>query len=481
MENIIEHKDKMTTLYIMDYKEFESLLKDPNHRNISDSSYKTYKRNLDLLIKEVHFDKKNSLPFPTIQEMCYFMAEVLLTRRNEEKELMFNNEYAGHPLCLLSKWSNSTKRARIAALLIGIDPSGKEEDLAGTAGKHILGKEDNITTKQDFALYKGMKLNDKHNRYTEWNDKYFHNSADEVPVSARTGTAYLKKHTYTFPKKAMIITLLRKIIDETQKKYTKTVSEMNVKESANWVNQKDLMKRAAKMRKIWKETDTKGEYPYKKRPVLSALLDALIATIYTRFPPRRLDWSRLIFNKDGLEVDEETKSNMIIYDGEKITFGKNAGKSNQQDDYIITKKEIGPTLRKLLKEQTDTMTGGDQYVFRSLPLSGGTRMSHNSLGKRITKIFTFINKKKNTKLGINAEKIINPNEEKNRKVSVGMLRKIFISENFAGDRIKKSKIALAMNHSVRIQQAIYNKKGMEMTSNDVIQFEVNQHHLDPFF
>ena len=84
------------------------------------------------------------------------------------------------------------------------------------------------------------------------------------------------------------------------------------------------------------------------------------------------------------------------------------------------------------------------------------------------------------KLGSSQGEEINPHQEKNRKVSVGMLRKIFISENFAGDRIKKSKIALAMNHSVRIQQAIYNKKGMEMTSNDVIQFEVNQHHLDPF-
>jgi len=480
MKNIIEPKDKMTTLYIMDYKEFESLLKDPNHRNISDSSYKTYKRNLDLLSKEVFPANQKRPLFKTIQERCYFMAEVLLTRRSEEKELMENNDYSGHPLCLLSKWSNSTKRARVAALLIGIDPSGKEEDLAGTAGKHILGKEENITTKQDFALYKGMKLNDKHNRYTEWNDKYFHNSADEVPVSARTGTAYLKKHTYTFPKKAMIITLLRKIIDETQKKYTKTVSEMNVKESANWVNQKDLMKRAAKMRKIWKETDTKGEYPYKKRPVLSALLDAIIATIYTRFPPRRLDWSRLIYDESKETTTDLEKSNAIIYDGEKITFGKNAGKSNQQDDYIITKKEIGPTLRKLLREQIDTMGDDQQYIFRSLPLSGGTRMSDNSLGKRITKIFTFINKKKNLKLGSSQGEEINPHQEKNRKVSVGMLRKIFISENFAGDRIKKSKIALAMNHSVRIQQAIYNKKGMEMTSNDVIQFEVNQHHLDPF-
>jgi len=475
MENIIEPKDKMTTLYIMDYKEFESLLKDPNHRNISDSSYKTYKRNLDLLRKEVLKEVSALFSFPSISEMCYFMAEVLLTQRSEEKEMIASGDFVvGGPLCLLNQWSNSTKRARVAALLIGIDPSGKEEDLAGTAGKHILGKEENITTKQDFALYKGMKLNDKHNRYTEWNDKYFHNSADEVPVSARTGTAYLKKHTYTFPKKAMIITLLRKIIDETQKKYTKTISEMNVKESANWVNQKDLMKRAAKMRKIWKETDTKGEYPYTSRPVQSALLDAIIATIYTRFPPRRLDWSRLIYD-DGEEATTDLeKSNAIIYDGEKITFGKNAGKSNQQDDYIITKKEIGPTLRKLLREQIDTMDDDQQYIFRSLPLSGGTRMSDNSLGKRITKIFTFINKKaQNTKKGEIAKKV-------NPKVSVGMLRKIFISENFAGDRIKKSKIALAMNHSVRIQQAIYNKKGMEMTSNDVIQFEVNQHHLDPF-
>ena len=512
MQNILEPKKKMTTYTIMNpWPEFESLLKDPNHRNISDSSYITYKRNLDLLFAEMgnlSLDDEVGYSFAadknkSIQEKCYYIAEHLFKTRDEYGDKQASN-YCGPGTGTgnyLAIWSNSTKKARIAALLVGIDPSGEEEDLEGVKGKVRLDKTNNETTKQDFHYYKTMKLNSGEK---EWESKYFHNSANDVPISARTGTKYLKTHKYNFPKKAMLIHLLRKVCEDTQKEYKKKVSEMNVKESKNWVDFKHLEKRAAAMRKKYNDKipdygcdDANKDWPM---PVVTALTDAIVATVYTRFPPRRLDWSKLKFfvdPTDYLGLSQELKDKTVAFYNNTIIFGKNAGKSQQQDDYVITKKEIGSVLLKLLRTQKllvscyygkslELQTEG-VYMMRTIPLKRGGRMTENSLGKRITRLFSFKNSKKRQKLGLKKGKNGEEKEQMTiqetpslRKCSAGMLRKIYISEKFAGDRILKSKIALAMNHSVRIQQAIYNKKGMEMTSNDIIQFEVNQHHLDPF-
>tara|TARA_R110002051_G_scaffold72668_1_gene131346 strand:+ start:574 stop:2055 length:1482 start_codon:yes stop_codon:yes gene_type:complete len=490
--------DPVYSIDIDPWLEFESLLKDPNHRNISDSSYITYKRNLDLLFAESVFSPKLQ-EMPSIQEKCYYIAEHLFKTNHFDTTLL---DHFG--------WSNSTKKARIAALLIGIDPSGKEEDLEGYDFIVLdTDKKNNQTTKTDFHNYKIFAINAGK---AGWQSKYFHNSANDVPISARTGRTYLKTHKYNFPKKAMLIHSLRKVCEESQKIYKKKVSEMNVKESANWVDFKHLEKRAAATRK--KYNDKKPDYacddqsmPDWTMPVVTALTDAIVATVYTRFPPRRLDWSKLEFfvdPTDYLGLSQELKDKTVAFYNNTIIFGKNAGKSQQQDDYVITKKEIGSVLLKLLRTQEKLVRcyhgkalelhKEGVYMMRTIPLKRGGRMTENSLGKRITRIFTFKNKTKKANLGLKVKKKKANGEEKEqntilesdsgisriRKCSAGMLRKIYISEKFAGDRILKSKIALAMNHSVRIQQAIYNKKGMEMTSNDIIQFEINQHHLDPF-
>ena len=520
MQNILEQepKKKMTTYTIMDFAEFESLLKDPNHRNISDSSYITYKRNLDLLFTEMgdlSLDDEVGYNFAadqnkSIQEKCYFIAKRIFDSQEENGDKQ-DPAYCGPGTGTgnyLAMWSNSTKRARIAALLVGIDPSGKEEDLESETHKIVVGGVAR-TTKQDFHYYKTMKLQMLD---TAWESKYFHNSANDVPVSARTGSSYINNVKFKYPEKAILIQKLRKVCEDTQKNYKKKVSEMNVKESANWVDFKHLEKRAAAVRK--KYNDIKPEYdcddinfPDWSMPVLTSLTDAIVATVYTRFPPRRLDWSKLEFfvdPTDYLGLSQELKDKTVAFYNNTIIFGKKAGKSHQQDDYVITKKEIGSVLLKLLRTQEKlvrcyygkalVLHPEGVYMMRTIPLKRGGRMTENSLGKRITRIFTFKNKTKKANLGLKVKKKKANCEEfgkkeilesdsgisRIRKCSAGMLRKIYISEKFTGDRILKSKIAHAMNHSVRIQQAIYNKKGLEMTSNDIIQFEVNQHHLDSF-
>ena len=229
------------------------------------------------------------------------------------------------------------------------------------------------------------------------------------------------------------------------------------------------------------------------KPFMSALINAFVAALYTEMPPRRLDWAKLHFISkskwDKMEEDQVAQDGgfhdaiYYVYPPTQygvnpgssksfIVFGARAGKSAQADDLRVD--DIGINIRKFgsmiywisrMKNPEDMPNGRPVIVTNP----GFKQIDENALGKRVKKIFSgkYGGIKKN--------------------ITAGLLRKIFITSEFQGDTEKKVRIAKLMNHSVKIQQAIYNKEagneyegiaGTPMTGEDLNQVESNQIPVD---
>ncbi len=242
------------------------------------------------------------------------------------------------------------------------------------------------------------------------------------------------------------------------------------------------------------------------KPFMSALINAFVAALYTDMPPRRLDWAKLKFisikrfNKLKEEGDAAGAHDGGYSDGiyyvfphtkigptpmspkSFVVFGKNAGKSPQEEDlrvdnisknirtlgsmiYWISKMKQGRANEKpgawwLVGKSKDARQGRSVVITNP----GFKEIEENALGKRIKKIFS-------DKYG---------GVKKN--ITASLLRKIYISHAFKGDTEKKAKLAMAMNHSMKIQQAIYNKEGGEypeiVTPESFLALESNQIPVD---
>ena len=158
-------------------------------------------------------------------------------------------------------------------------------------------------------------------------------------------------------------------------------------------------------------------------------------------------------------------------------FGARAGKSPQPEDLRVD--DVGPNIRKLgtmiywiskLRDPINVNTGTRQDPPQGRPVivtnPGFVEIDENALGKRVKKIFSgkYGGVKKN--------------------ITASLLRKIFITSEFKGDTEKKMRIAALMNHSVKIQQAIYYKQEEKqygdkiMTGDDLNEVESNQIPVD---
>jgi len=251
---------------------------------------------------------------------------------------------------------------------------------------------------------------------------------------------------------------------------------------------KMMLKKAAKgyIKKYWEEALPAS---LTNKPFMSALINAFVASIYTELPPRRLDWAKLHFiakdkwdkmdaamtAQDGGYHDAiyyvYPRSKYGINPGSSksfILFGARAGKSPQQEDLRVD--DIGPNIRKLGTmifwiSKLRGVEAGEQGRPVIITNPGFKEIEENALGKRVKKIFS-------GKYG--GEK---------KSITASLLRKIFITSEFKGDTDKKMRIAALMNHSVKIQQAIYNKEQYGdnpgiMTGDDLNEVESNQIPVD---
>jgi len=167
---------------------------------------------------------------------------------------------------------------------------------------------------------------------------------------------------------------------------------------------------------------------------LHLLQDYLISSLYTMLSPRRLDYGNaLIISKNDYDrlKENEKDDNVYLVDEKKnkkfFSFGKNAVKSETVNNVIIeTPKELNTVLNAWLK------VNDSKYLLIN---KKGEKLGKNALSKQLTNIF----------------------EPTGKKLSVVMLRKIYLSDKFGDIRKEMKETAEEMNHSTGTQQNIYVK------------------------
>lgn len=172
----------------------------------------------------------------------------------------------------------------------------------------------------------------------------------------------------------------------------------------------------------------------KNKKQLFLLQDYLISSLYTMLPPRRLDYGNaLIISKNDYDrlKQKDKDDNVYLVDEKKnkkfFSFGKNAVKSETVNNVIIeTPKELNTVINAWLK------VNDSKYLLIN---KKGEIMGKNALSKQLTNIF----------------------EPTGKKLSVVMLRKIYLSDKFGDIRKEMKETAEEMNHSTGTQQNIYVK------------------------
>ena len=419
------------------------------------------------------------------------------------------------------------------------------------------------------ATYKPSEEEKRKKEWSELAKKYPYSASREKATIAALLVAlnankeeFVLKHGGGYNSFNLIPTL-KKRATFLQKAYHKEVQSKNPKEETNWVEWSQIVKKAGETRTEWNaylekkklplinnnnyatyfkaEQKKKNELlklevpklskakrneiirgfrdeffeayftPYLKhfnKPFNSKLMDALIATLYTEMPPRRLDWRKLwVITEENMEElceeanmpvgendDENDQSevkceepgiedevwNKIFYvipskwnpfsSKGYFLFGRNAGKSPQPTELKVD--NINSNLRTLIgtlyslliinnPDWDEWSYGGSPLMVNAMDRFGSQEkdadykeLTENSIGKKVKKIFS-------GKYG-----------GTQKTITTSLLRKIYISNMFQGDTEKKAQIARLMNHSVKIQQHIYNKEG-DITPDDFMKIESN--------
>jgi len=218
-------------------------------------------------------------------------------------------------------------------------------------------------------------------------------------------------------------------LDEYTKEYLEDIqkNQKSDKEKKNWSSLSELKK---VMNGYKRDIQERGIL---KKDKLSTrefylLQNYLITALYLLLPPLRLDYIMKIITdiKDG----KEDKNYLLNKSRNKKIFiireFKNVKTHGEQ--IIEVPKALNTIINNWLKyNKTDAFLLNNR----------GGAMTSNGLGKAITKAF----------------------KSTGKDLNLGMLRKIWVSENTDSEAIKKAEdLAAAMLHSPKIQQMVYNKK-----------------------
>lgn len=240
----------------------------------------------------------------------------------------------------------------------------------------------------------------------------------------------LKAYTPKDAEESDTLKFYRETLDQYTKQYFEEIqkNEKTEKEEKNWTtlsNLKKIMnsyKRDIQERELIKKSKLSTKEFY-------LLQNYLITSLYLLLPPIRLDYSPMEIIKDIEEAKEE-KNYLLNKSRNKKTFiireFKNVKAHGEQ--VIQIPKMLNSIINNWLKYNKS----------KSFLLNNrGTALSANGLGKAITKAFSPTGK----------------------DINLGILRKIWVSENTDSEAIKKAQdLAAAMLHSPSTQQTIYNKK-----------------------
>lgn len=222
-----------------------------------------------------------------------------------------------------------------------------------------------------------------------------------------------------------------------QQIYNKSIAgnKKSEKDQENWTTWKSITDVNKSLKKQISAKGINMKTTELKEPLdLYKLQDYLISSLYTMLPPRRLDFAnaRVISFKTYKGLAENTKHTSVYLVHKSNTnrffhFGKYAVKSTTAEDVKVdVPKELNKVITLWLKFNKTP------YLLVS---QDGGELTTNALSKQITRIF----------------------KPTGKKISVVMLRKIFLSEEFKDDKSKKNDLAEKMNHSVAVQQTAYVK------------------------
>ena len=208
------------------------------------------------------------------------------------------------------------------------------------------------------------------------------------------------------------------------------------RDKKNWTTMSEIIKiRDGLLRQI----KAKG-YNFKKSKGVDSkkdfflIQDYLIACLYTYLPPRRLDYANMNNTTktiyDNLTEKDKNDNNYLVNINKSnkfLSFGKNAVKSETDDDVII---QLPKKMNDLINFWTTINLKDNLLTSRT-----GEKLTKNALSKQITDIF----------------------KKTGKNISVVMLRKIYLSEKYADVNEEKKKDSEAMNHSVSVANTFYVK------------------------
>lgn len=221
--------------------------------------------------------------------------------------------------------------------------------------------------------------------------------------------------------------------------YLETISnnKKSEKDEKNWTTLNELHK---VRERLLKQIKAKG-YDLKKDKGVESKKDFfliqkyLIASLYTLLPPRRLIYSDMkIVNKKEFEAipEKEKEDNAYLVNVNKsrkyFYYGKEADKSSTEEPVKI---DIPKSMNNLLNFWTN-INKKDHLLLNQQ----GQKLSKNNLSKEVRSIFS----------------------NKSKKISVNLIRKIYVSEKFSDVNKEKKEIAEQMNHSVNVSDNFYMKK-----------------------
>lgn len=215
-------------------------------------------------------------------------------------------------------------------------------------------------------------------------------------------------------------TFYRKQLEDKNKTYNDNISlhEKSEKQEANWTTLESLLKIHRKYKKTALEN-----------PSIKTIQPYLVSGLFLLQPPKRLIYSNMkIINN---RKDNDGKTNYLLNMGRnKKYFILNSYKTIEKHGKkeVLIPKDINTIINMWLK-----VNDSKDFLLNSR----GGELSSNGLGKYISKIF----------------------KDTGKKITINLLRSIYISENVNLDVLKKNaEIADGMNHGVQVQQSVYLKK-----------------------
>ena len=264
------------------------------------------------------------------------------------------------------------------------------------------------------------------------------NSVKKVTLSSIM-VAISPEKNHPLEKYSSLYDTLKLMLNKENEVYLESVAnnKKSDKDTANWTTINELHKVRERLLKLIK---AKG-YNLKKDKGVQGKKDFfliqkyLIASLYTLLPPRRLIYADMtIVTKKQFDAltEKEKEDNAYLVNVNKsrkyFYYGKESDKSSTEEPVKI---DVPKSMNNLINFWT--IINKTQHLLLN---NQGNKLSKNNLSKEVRSIFS----------------------NKTQKVSVNLIRKIYVSERFSQVNQEKKEIAKQMNHSVFVSDQFYAKK-----------------------